>query len=107
MHIMADNRLIVLPIPAVRISLPRSTVQWVKLTRCDNHQRQVWGIQSGALPPSAQLGNFNSRSIVLKRGSIRKESRSGSVFRLSRPTSRSRSAVSSHSSALGRLPHFA
>lgn len=54
---------------------------------------------------ATQSGNFNSRSIAWKRGSLRNGSKSGSVFRSSSPGSRKRNAVSSHSSALARSPH--
>jgi len=64
--------------------------------------------QEGLVQRGASIyGNFNSRSIAWKRGSLRKGSRSGTVFRFSRPGSRSRNAVSSHSSAWARLPHCA
>jgi hypothetical protein len=73
-------------------------------------RRRAWfrvaGIGLGSVNDT-QFGNFNCRSIAWKRGSSRRGSRSGSVFRSSRPGSRSRNAVSSDSRALGRLPHCA
>jgi hypothetical protein len=52
-------------------------------------------------------GNFNSRSIAWKRGSLRSGSRSGSVFVYTNPGSRSRMAFSSQSKAVLRSPHWA
>lgn len=66
------------------------------------NQEMVWNSVA-----AQSVGNFNSRSITWKRGSLRKGSMSGSVFRRINPGSRTRSAVSSHSSALGVLPHCA
>ena len=56
---------------------------------------------------AGQSGNFSARSIAWKRGSLRSGSSRGSVFSKSSPESCKRMAVSSHSSALGRLPHCA
>ena len=53
------------------------------------------------------FGNFSARSIAWKRGSLRSGSRRGSAFRLCKSTSRSRNAVSNHSSALEASPHCA
>ena len=52
-------------------------------------------------------GNFNSRITAWKRGSWRIGSMSESVRRLSKPASRSRAAVSSHSRAFGLSPRCA
>jgi hypothetical protein len=52
-------------------------------------------------------GKFNCRSIAWKRVSLRSESMSASVFTYTTPPSGSRTALSSHSSALAVLPHFA
>jgi hypothetical protein len=54
-----------------------------------------------------QFGNFNSRITAWKRDSLRNGSISTSVFMSPRPGSYSCSALSSHSSALGMLPHCA
>jgi hypothetical protein len=56
---------------------------------------------------SSQSGNFNSRSIAWKRGSLRKGSRSALVFTSSRSGRRWRIAVSSQSSARDGAPHCA
>src|SRR5215475_10710750 len=57
--------------------------------------------QEGLAQRGASIyGNFNARSIAWKRGSLRSGSRNGSVLKYSSPGSRSRMAVSSHSSAL-------
>ena len=60
-----------------------------------------------ALSDRLHCGNFSSRSIAWKRGSLRSGSRSGSVFSSIKPPSRSRYAVSNHSSAVNLLPHCA
>ena len=63
--------------------------------------------QADPFLPSSQVGNFNCRSIAWKRGSLRKGSSSESAFSCTKAGSRSRNAVSSHSSAWARLPHCA
>jgi hypothetical protein len=54
---------------------------------------------------AAQSGNFSARSITWKRGSLRRGSRSGSVFNRSSQGLCSRTAVSSDSSACVGRPH--
>src|ERR1700745_4298211 len=70
---------------------------------------------TGTIPPPAivsqlhriQSGNFNSRSIASKRGSLRNGSKSSHTFKYCNQGTWRRIVVSSHSSALTLSPHCA
>ena len=64
-------------------------------------------IARSTIQPRSHSGNFSAFSIARNRGSWRRGSMSGSVLRNVRPGSRSRHAVSSHSSAFALSPHCA
>ena len=62
--------------------------------------------QKGLAQRGASIyGNFNSRITAWKRGSLRSGSTRKSVFSECKPGSRTRTALSSSSSALARFPH--
>ena len=88
-----------------RATLPRTDAPRV-------HRRQLNEAQPAAVAVSGLVGdthswNLNFRSMAWKRASLRKGSMSDSVFRVTKPGSRTFTAVSSHSSALAVLPHCA